>query len=421
MPFTPTAAKNLNGPDWLKQRRAVAADQLENHSFPSTQEEIWRYSRVEEIDLEKFELVAEAPESAIVPASEIDIVGSIGKRSALVTCVDGHVLRVDLEDEIDNKSVKVGAAEADWESTAGAPDDLFEAMNNAFMTGPVSISVSEGVRVEAPIVVVHRVSKPNGASFPRTVINAGANSEISIIEVFVSDAVDALVAPVSEASVADGAHVSHVIVQALERSVFQVAYNVSSVERDANYSSTTIALGGDYARVRTESNLAGQGSDSKLRAIYFGAGSQMHDFRTLQGHSAPKTTSDLFFKGASGDGAHSVYSGLIRVAKGASGTNAFQTNRNMILSPQSHAESVPNLEIEENDVKCSHASAVGPIDETHRYYLESRGVPRAVADRLIAIGFLDEVLAGMGNPGLRENLRNRIITKLDTIKDLVTA
>ena len=112
----------------------------------------------------------------------------------------------------------------------------------------------------------------------------------------------------------------------------------------------------------------------------------MHDFRTVQHHRAPKTRSDLLYKGAVANSARSVYSGLIRVEKGARGTNAMQTNRNLVLHEGAHADSVPNLEIEDNDVRCSHASAVGPIAEDQRFYLESRGVPPDVADRLIALG-----------------------------------
>jgi Fe-S cluster assembly protein SufD len=108
-----------------------------------------------------------------------------------------------------------------------------------------------------------------------------------------------------------------------------------------------------------------------------------------------------------------VYSGLIRVRKGAVGTNAFQTNRNLVLDEGAHADSVPNLEIEENDVSCSHASAVGPVDEEQRFYLESRGVPPSVAERLIVLGFLDDVLMRTPIPDLHDWLRLELAAKLD--------
>jgi Fe-S cluster assembly protein SufD len=194
--------------------------------------------------------------------------------------------------------------------------------------------------------------------------------------------------------------------------VWQLGYQASRVGRDATLSSAVVALGGDYARVRTDSRLAGQGGTSNLVAVYFGDGDQTHDFRTLQDHEGPKTTSDLLFKGAVEDRSHSVYTGLIRVRPGAAGTNAFQTNRNLVLSQGAHADSVPNLEIEDNDVRCSHASAVGPVDEDQRYYLEARGVPPEVADRLIVLGFFDEVIERTPVPGLRELLRRALADKL---------
>jgi Fe-S cluster assembly protein SufD len=138
----------------------------------------------------------------------------------------------------------------------------------------------------------------------------------------------------------------------------------------------------------------------------------MHDFRTIQHHRAPHTRSDLLYKGAVANSARSVYSGLIRVEKGARGTNAMQTNRNLVLHEGAHADSVPNLEIEDNDVRCSHASAVGPIAEDQRFYLESRGVPPDVAGRLIALGFLDEVLEQLPAPALADPLRLALAAKL---------
>ncbi|MBV9659697.1 MAG: SufD family Fe-S cluster assembly protein, partial [Acidimicrobiales bacterium] len=171
-------------------------------------------------------------------------------------------------------------------------------------------------------------------------------------------------------------------------------------------------LGGDYARLRTDSVLAGPGASSRLLAVYFGAGTQMHDFRTVQHHGAERTRSDLLYKGVVANRARSVYSGLIRVEKGARGTNAFQTNRNLVLHEGAHADSVPNLEIEDNDVRCSHASAVGPVSEDQRFYLESRGVPPEVTDRLISLGFVGEVVEELPFPELAPTLDAALATKL---------
>ncbi len=278
---------------------------------------------------------------------------------------------------------------AGWGELAGDPD-AFATANRAFSPDPVLIDVKSG-STAAPVVVIHWCAADDAALFPRVVVRAGENSEVSVLEV-VAGPGRCLVVPVTEIDVARAARVSYQHLQALGSDAWQVALQASRVATDASLTSAAVALGGDYARLRTDSALTGQGGSTRLLALYFGAGQQMHDFRTVQDHRAPKTHSDLLYKGVVANSARSVYSGLIRVEKGARGTNAFQTNRNLVLHEGAHADSVPNLEIEDNDVRCSHASAVGPVSEDQRFYLESRGVPPAVTDRLISLGFLGEVV-----------------------------
>jgi len=200
--------------------------------------------------------------------------------------------------------------------------------------------------------------------------------------------------------------------QLLSEEAWQLGYQASRVGRDARFCSFNLSVGASFGRVRTDSELAGEGGSSFLLAAYFGSGNQMHDFRTMQDHSAPRTTSDLLFKGAVTDQAQSVYSGMIRVKPGARGTNAFQTNRNLVLSEGAHADSVPNLDIQDNDVRCSHASAVGPIDQDQRYYLESRGVPPATADRLIVMGFFEDIIERAPVAGVHGWLRRMVAGKV---------
>jgi Fe-S cluster assembly protein SufD len=243
-------------------------------------------------------------------------------------------------------------------------------------------------------------------------VRVGRGAQATVIEHHLSDDVRAWSDPVTEVHVGDGAHVSHVTVQELGPAVWQTAYLAASVGKDAVLRASTVALGGDYARSRTDSTVVGAGGSAELAALYCGSGSQMHDFRTLQDHVAPKSFSDLLFKGAVADEARSAYSGLIRVRRGAAGTHAFQTNRNLVLSDTGLASySVPNLDIEENDVSCSHASATGPIDAEQRFYLESRGVPPEVADRLIVLGFFGEVIERLP-ASLRRHVTEVITAKL---------
>ena len=150
--------------------------------------------------------------------------------------------------------------------------------------------------------------------------------------------------------------------------------------------------------------------------MYFGDGTQMLDFRTLQDHDAPRTRSDLLFKGAVEDRARSVYSGLVHIRPEADRARAFQTNRNLVLTEGARAESIPNLEIEANDVQCSHASTVGPIDDDQRYYLETRGIPPEDAEQLIVLGFFDDVLDRLPVPTLAAALRRAVERKVGKLR-----
>ncbi len=221
--------------------------------------------------------------------------------------------------------------------------------------------------------------------------------------------VDAVV----ELIVGDNAHVRYLSVQEHGPHTWQVALQRAHLGRDASLKSSVVALGGSYARLRSESLLAGSGAESDLTAVYFGDGHQMLDFRTLQDHDAPNTRSDLLFKGAVEDTAQSVYSGLIRIRPDAEKSVAFQTNRNLVLTEGAEARSVPNLEIEADDVKCSHASTVGPIDDDQLYYLATRGVPPDEAERLIVLGFFDDVFDRLPVRSLVAPLRRSVVEKIE--------
>jgi Fe-S cluster assembly protein SufD len=202
-------------------------------------------------------------------------------------------------------------------------------------------------------------------------------------------------------------------VQDLGHRVWQLGRQSSRVESDATFVTGLVALGGDYARLAVDSRLAGRGASGELLALSFSEGEQMHDLRTFEDHVAPSTTSNMLVKGAVEDRSRAVYTGMIHIGKEARGSRAFQTNRNVKLSEGAWAESVPNLEIENNDVKCSHASAIGPVDEEQRFYLESRGVPTPTAERLVVLGFFEEVLERLPVPAAVPRVREEIRAKFD--------
>lgn len=412
--FTAADAATLEGPAWLRERRSAAAHRFEAAGLPSSEAEVWRYSRIDELDLSHFTL-APPPAAGHWPADALPLAAV----AAHVMMVDGRVVSVETSAAPAGLQVRsladiTTAHEAhDLLGPDGAGPDAFADMNAAFGADVIVISVRRGVAVEQPVVVTQHLTADGVAVFPRVIVRAADGSQLTIVERSTSADVHGLVVPVVEAHVGQGAHVSYVAVQELGTRVWQIADHVYRVGREATFLGASVALGGDYARLRTDCRLDGRGASGDLLSAYFGEGSQHLDFRTFQDHRAPDTTSNLLFKGAVGGHSRSVYTGLIKVRKEAKGTNAFQTNRNIKLSDHAWAESVPNLEIENNDVRCSHASTVGPIDDEQRFYLESRGVPPRVAERLVVAGFFDEVIARLPVPDLANPLRARIAAKID--------
>lgn len=406
----------LPGPSSLRDAHERALARFSEGPLPTEADEIWRYSRIGELDLDAFE-VARPSAPAGVPAPVTRILELIGPRAATALTVDGALASAEVGPTAAALGVRlhiVREGDRIGELSGGAqPWDALVELNTAQAPSPVVIDVPANAVVREPIVICHWTASGNAATFPRTLIKVGVNASATIVEYHLSDDVVAWVDPVVEADVADGGHLSHLFAQELGPRVWQTAYVAGRVGRDATLSSFTVALGGDYARMRTDSRIVGTGGDAQLMALYCGERKQMHDFRTLQDHEAAKSTSTLIFKGAVADEARSAYSGLIRIRRGAAGTKAFQTNRNLILSDTGLATySVPELDIEENDVSCSHASATGPIDADQRFYLESRGVPTDVAERLIVLGFFDDLLARLPVPGLRRHLGQVVSAKL---------
>ena len=382
--LTPDSALSL-GATWSQVRRS-AHERAIAAPFPTIDEETWRYSRIGELDLATF-AIGETPTTITGESSQVTVT------------------------RVPASSAGVDSSLADLFAQSTSTD-LFNSLNLAHMD-VVVVSVARGVVAPQPIVITHTLNGDGSVYFPRLVINAAENSEVTVVERFISDdGVRSLVVPVLDARAAQSARIRYLAINELGDKSWQIGEHDSVGERDSDTLLATVALGGDYARVSTAARLRGQGSNTRQVALYFAGGTQMHDFRTLQEHAAPRTTSDLLFKGAVQDTAKSVYTGLIKIHNNAKGSVAYQTNRNLTLSHGAWAESVPNLEIETNDVKCSHASTVGPIDEDQLFYLESRGVNPDVAQRLVVLGFFDEVLAQLPVGDLAAPLRQRVAQKL---------
>lgn len=392
--------------------------------MPTEAEEVWRFTQISDFDLERYAPATSAPLDTALPAALEPVLQAVGERAGLVVTHNGWVTRAEVDGRLAAKGVRIGGLDVLGDSApdtfAAAPPaaDAFGELADAFLPDAIVVDVPEGVAVRHPVVVLHFVDGDGVAVFPRTVVRAGAQSELAVLDYYASADVAAYVDPIVDMVAADGAHLRYLTVQDLGPRVWQTGYQGSRVGRDATLTSAAVALGGDYARLRIDARLRGEGGTANLLAVYFGEDAQTHDFRTFQDHEGAHTTSDLVFKGAVVDEAHGVYTGMIRIQKGAVATLASQTNRNLVLSDGARADSIPNLEILENDLRgCSHASATGPVDEEQRFYLEARGIPPAVAERLIVLGFFDDVLARMPVAGVRDLLRYAVAQKLEGVLD----
>ena len=338
-----------------------------------------------------------------------------------------------------NASQDVYAGEDDHYSGADYRGDYFVLLNQAFAAVPIVIDIPRSVVIDGVIAVrshttsatttnthmmnthmmnghatsTHTTNGSYPANFPRLTVRVGSNAEVNVLNVQ-SSSEASLVVPLVDLDVRPGGRLNYLNVQAHHPDVWQVAYHKARVERDAALTSAVVGMGGSYARTRSDTALVGRGASGDLLSAYFGSNDQTLDFRTFQDHAAPDTTSNLLYVGAVSGRARSIYTGLIHVHPEARGTNAMQTNRNLKLGEDVWVESVPNLQIENNEVRCSHASTVTPVDPDQLYYLESRGVPTWEAEKLIVCGFFEEVINALPVQVAEAFVRDEIASKSQT-------
>ncbi|NNE74716.1 MAG: SufD family Fe-S cluster assembly protein [Acidimicrobiales bacterium] len=414
--FNPDSAASLAGPAWLTQRRSDAAAQVAALEWPSADDEVWRYSPIGDYKLDTF---APTTRSGVGPTDPAWLDGS--GPSVVVRLANGMVQSIEQRGTTNSgltvaRGVETESAPTD--PTAELTGDLVLALAQGFSADPIVITVAPGAVIDGPVVILHHLDGSATDSdavvaVPTLVqLAVGADAEVSVIEQRTSSAGATLAVPAAVIEVAPAARVRYTDVQLLDEAAVQLGYQYATVDQSATLTLLQAAMGGEYARMRTDCHLVGRGATGNLAALYFGSNEQTLDFRTFQEHQAADTSSDLLYKGVVDDHSRSVYSGLIRVGPDGRGTNAFQTNRNIKLSPDAWAESVPNLEIEHNEVRCSHASTVGPIDEDQQFYLESRGVRPEDAERLVVAGFFEEVIAKAERDGLADTLRSLVAARL---------
>ncbi len=370
-------------------RRRVLWDQFVAIGLPTTDDEVWRYAPLKEFHLDDYEVSSEP--ALLERASEID---ELTRDAAMVIYVNnGHLDAV--TNDLDGVSV-IGVTPGQDFGARSYYDryesDAFALLNGALSPSTITVHVAAGTTVAGPIVIVHTLAR--SAAWPSIRINLERAASAVVIEcLFGGD--DCVVVPLSQYELGDNAELSVSTYQRLSSSAWHIARSTAVLGRDARMNQGVVGLGAHYDRSRNDAEFMGSGSTNRLHTTFLGSGNQVHDFRSHQRHLVGRTNSVLLSKGAVADESRSVYTGLIEIEKGARRSDARQTNVNLLLSKNAHADTVPNLDIKENDVVCAHASSVGPLDEMQRWYLESRGVERDVAERLMVQGFFNEMTDAM--------------------------
>ena len=287
----------------------------------------------------------------------------------------------------------------------------FAALHAAFVQDGAFIHVPAGVEIDKPIILVHRAD--GGAAFPHTLVIAGDRSKVSVVDLFLGGSANdtALAVGANDLYAGHGARIAYTGVQAWPRNTLSFQLNSTVVRRDASVQSLNVHLGGRQARHESLSQLQAPGAFSEMLALTAAEEHQEFDQRTLQVHQAPNTKSDLLYKNALAGHARTIFSGLIIVDPDAQKTDAYQSNRNLMLSDEAEANSLPGLEIQANDVRCTHGATTSRVDPEQEFYLKSRGIDPVRAHELLVFGFFEEVLDRLEDAEIHAALREMIVAK----------
>ena len=410
-------AAQLKEPAWLTELRRAALARHGTLPWPHASDDIWRRTDVTLLDPGRGFTSAQArpSDASRQAAQEIRPLGE----EALVVRLDGQWLR---RPTVPNVSIQDLA-----EAAHGAPEPLRAAitadglsdaeqklstLNVAFHQDDLVVRVAADTSQPMPLRLVHVLSAgPKQAVFPLTVLLVASGSTITVIDEYISlpgSPEPHLINARIELVVEPGATVHYVRLQRWAPQAREFLLQRATLGRGASLTMANINLGASLSKAHLVTKLVGEGASTKLYGFVFGHDRQHIDQHTLQDHQAPRTTSDLHFRAALQDRSRMVYTGLIRIAPAAQQTQAFQANHNLLLSQGAQAETIPMLEILADDVQCKHGASIGPIDEEQAFYLMSRGLPRPAAERLIVMGFVQEVVQQVPFEPLQEAIRREI-------------
>jgi Fe-S cluster assembly protein SufD len=384
-------AELVTEPTWLEERRQRGASLAESLPLPDQKAKGWEFTDLSGLDLGAYE--AASPQAQIVGA----------EGATVVSLADGLNSHSQLLEEQLGSLVGI--------------EDPFVARNEAGWRDGVLIHVPRGVRLSEPIRIALSLDAAGSALSWRTLIVLEEGAEAEVWEHWSSpdDEIDALLNSVVELSVGQGATLRYVNTQDISEKAWIFATQRAQVERDGRLDWAALGFGSGRGKVRMETKLAGPGSEARVTGGYAGGPGQHLDYDTTQEHAAPNTDSDLAFRGVLAAGSTAVWRGMIKVDPGAQQTDAFQESRNLLLSPEAHADAIPGLEILADDVRCTHAAAIAQVDKEQLFYLTSRGLDPAAAKSLIIEGFLESLVERLAEGPVRDEISAALEKRLAEI------
>jgi Fe-S cluster assembly protein SufD len=406
-----------------KTLRRQAFEEFEAMPLPSQETEEWRYTDLEDFsfDLRSFAEGGRAENLDQVPEEILAAAGEVGERAGLQIQRNSEVMITHLDPALAEAGVWFGdldlaiaerpeLVEPYLHALVPTDRSKFTALHGAFRSAGTLIHVPAGVEIELPLQAMTWIDAEDTAVFPRTLLVVGENAEVTFIDRYGSPAMQrALSDAIVEIYAGPNSRVRYVGLQEFGEGVTHLSVQRARVAKDASLRTLGVAFGGALARAEVEALLAEDGASSEMLGVYFGDAEQHIDHRSIQDHVGSRTSSDLLYKGAMRDASNAIYTGTVIIEKGAHHCDAYQTNRNILLSEHARAHSVPNLEILTNDpTRCGHAASVGPVSDDELFYLMSRGIPEKEAERLIVFGFFAEVLDRVDIAEIREGLERAI-------------
>ncbi|MEP0813096.1 MAG: Fe-S cluster assembly protein SufD [bacterium] len=419
-------SKILGEPSWLAEKRVQGLAVFDAKPFPFVKDEGWKYTDPRKIKLDGLALsdgTADMCDEAVT-VQALDGFEKMVEAAAVAIHCNGRFCKMNLPSSWLERGVQV----LDWRSAiAKAPDllkqhfmsgilpntfDKFTALHSAAVSGGLVLLVPDGVELAEPLFSIHWLGAENRLEAPHLLVLCGKNSSARFVDVFAGPGGGGVALPAYEFNLEPNCRLNYIRLQQVGQQTTILGYQKAIVGRDANLITGVVNLGGRLVRDVIQARMQGSGSEAKLLGAYMPGKGQHFHHETLQEHAVPYCHSDLLFKGAlSGDG-RAVFGGMIKVFPGAQKTDAYQKNRNLILSKEARADSIPQLEIRADDVKCSHGATVSQVQENELFYLQSRGLRRPAAEELLVFGFIDEVLAKMDWPEIVAPLECRISARI---------